>query len=206
MDKAALKVVECYDSLLGRAYAYLRFKIAPIEKVKKFVPKKGSILDVGCGYGVAAAYIAIKSGKRHVVGTDFNEKRIAKAKKSFENLKNVEFFFEDLISAKSKRKFDCILLIDVVHHVESGRQKGLLEACRKHLRTHGVMIIKDIDRKPVMKYLWNYLHDFLLNDGPLCFNSHEKLCGMAKKAGFIAEYKELGNFFYPHFMLICKAN
>ena len=52
----------------GYVYAFMRIRwwIAYFDKVTEFLPKEGRIVDLGCGYGIFANYMALASDKRDV--------------------------------------------------------------------------------------------------------------------------------------------
>jgi 2-polyprenyl-3-methyl-5-hydroxy-6-metoxy-1,4-benzoquinol methylase len=100
------------------------------------------ILDIGCGDGNYSNWISYYT-KAHVVGIDRLENRIKNAKKvaSFYKLKN-EFIHGDIevdsINFLSE-KFDKILLIDVLEHLQE--PAVIIKKCVQWLKPDGVLII-----------------------------------------------------------------
>lgn len=194
------KVILSYQSFFHKAYAFLRFKIAPIEEIEKHV--RGKVLDIGCGYGVSCAYFALMDAKRSVYGCDFDGARIKTAKKAFSGIKNLRFSIHDLI--KTRDNYDTILLIDVLHHIDIKLHKKLIDDCMRHLNSRGALLIKEIDTKPYPKYLFNYFHDRLLNKGPYCYRSCNDLSYQLRKSGFKVKCTKLNNLLYSHYIIECS--
>ncbi len=74
-----------------------------------------SILDIGCAHGNNAADIAAKA--KEVVGIDIEEKYIAVAKKRFQR-PNVTYIVGDATSYNFGKKFDKVILSNVLEHIE----------------------------------------------------------------------------------------
>ena len=54
--------------LSAQIYFKLRPLIIPFDIIEKHVPKKGTIVDLGCGFGIFANFLAIQSDDRKVIG------------------------------------------------------------------------------------------------------------------------------------------
>lgn len=111
--------------------------------LKRWVPKNGSVVDIGCGVGrwceVASSYAMT------VVGIDFEETLIGIAKSETRN-ENIEFFVGDVTKDLKGRKFDLALLIHVIEHIDDADRflKELLSVAE-------VLIIEvpDFDHDPL---------------------------------------------------------
>jgi 2-polyprenyl-3-methyl-5-hydroxy-6-metoxy-1,4-benzoquinol methylase len=75
-----------------------------------------NVLDIGCGPGELAFDVAKKAKK--VVGIDFSEKYIARAKKNY-ILPNLEYIFGDATKKTLNEKFDVVILSNVLEHIEN---------------------------------------------------------------------------------------
>src|SRR5438477_11912578 len=65
--------------LVERAYANVRFSILRpklLSVMDLLLPDEGRILDIGCGFGLFAAYFGQTQPARRIVGVDPNERRI----------------------------------------------------------------------------------------------------------------------------------
>ena len=75
------------------------------------------ILDVGCGYGALAYDIALKVSGSIIYGIDINQENIDIAKKRFSR-ENINFVLGDALSDLPDKKFDVIMLSNVLEYIE----------------------------------------------------------------------------------------
>ena len=144
------------------AFLRIRWWHANLEKVAEFVPPSGTILDLGCGYGILSNYLALASAERNIIGIELSTRKIKYAKK---NLPNVQFLNEDITRLKLP-PCDAVLLLDVLHHLKSyEEQEKLLSYCVQLLGPQGILLIKEIDNKPKLKFFVTQLVDNLLYPG-----------------------------------------
>lgn len=91
---------------------------------------KGDFIDVGCSDGYYSLQLAKLNERYNVTGIDLDEIRIKKAKlvKEIFEVKNVNFFFEDLYNLiDQKKKFETVLGLGLLHRVPD------INACIKDL-------------------------------------------------------------------------
>lgn len=105
---------------------------------------RSSILDIGCGPGREA--IALAKLGHQVVGIDFSEGMIKRAKLNARKLRQNAPIFTcgDVLKIVLHSKFDCILMINqVLSHIPSreGRLR-LIKKLRDHIRQQGTVIIE----------------------------------------------------------------
>src|SRR5262249_14498577 len=65
--------------LIERSYAFVRFSILRpklLSVMDLLLPEQGTILDVGCGFGLFAAYFGQTHPRRSIVGVDPNQRRV----------------------------------------------------------------------------------------------------------------------------------
>ena len=141
-------------------FVKIRFWDSPFKEIENLVPPKGRILDLGCGDGISANYLAICSPKRIVRGIEIDRNRIKSANM---NLRNTKFVKGDIVKNDFKGKYDAILLTHVLHHLKSREdQEKILLKCKKSLKRKGKLIITEIIERPVGKYIFTYLTDTLI--------------------------------------------
>src|SRR3990167_11463867 len=100
-------------------YDFLRKAILPLEEIDVSLPKKGKLLDLGCGEGVISKYLA-RNNKRAIIGIDSDEKRLPKHK-----TKNLYFKNAD-IREVSLKDSSGVVISDVLHHLGLKDQENLL--------------------------------------------------------------------------------
>lgn len=159
-NKIAQQSVNLYEEgSFVRFFNKIRFWVAPIEMISKEIPKKGRIVDLGCGDGFLVNYLAIENKNRTLTGIELNSDRLKQADKG---LKNTHFFNADILS-ESIKKSDTFLLIHVLHHLPSKKdQKMMLKKVFQLLNKNGKLVIVEIDNKPFLKYVLTWLTDAII--------------------------------------------
>jgi len=130
MKKKVLKTIIGYllkiDNLIYRLISKYSVKlengIHPKHRLTKyhvfFINNVGSdenVLDIGCGNGYNTYKIAEKA--RSVVGIDINEDNIRLARDNFQR-ENIEYIIGDATSYLFNKKFDVVILSNVLEHIE----------------------------------------------------------------------------------------
>lgn len=137
-------------------FQIIRIWDAPYELLDKYVPKAKTIIDLGCGDGLLANSLALRSKNSQVWGVDINNERVEEAKKG---ISNTHFIVGD-ITKKSIPEANVILLVHVLHHLPSkDAQVKLLDTCVKKLKKGGKLIVVEIQEKPLLKLILTWLVD-----------------------------------------------
>ncbi len=164
-DKIYLELLELYKNqgIFVNLYNKIRWKLTVFEELEGFVPKEGRIIDIGCGTGLLANYLALTGPEREVIGFDISKRRIEIAEKSVgKNLKNVKFYLGD-VRDFNYGKFDCIIMTDFLHHISYELQESLLKRIKNLLKNGSLTIIQEIDLKPTSKFLFAKFIDIIKN-------------------------------------------
>jgi len=100
--------------------------------------QEDKVLDLGCGPAKIRKWIKAK----HYVGIDFNPAHIKEAKM---NCPNDTFICDDIASHSFNDdvKFDKILMMGVLHHLNDQEATNVLSACQKLLAEDGKIIALD---------------------------------------------------------------
>lgn len=157
-------LLELYKPLSKWESFYLRtrWRLCPYELVESRLPKRGKILDLGCGYGLLANLIALKSPVRSVVGIDLNEKRVCVAKRSAKNRNNITFSC-GCVENLEMAQYDAVVMTDVLHHLDNTKVKTILEKISYGLGSYGALAVLDVNKRPFWKFCITYMIDRLLN-------------------------------------------
>lgn len=125
------------DKFTTWSRAYFKSFILPYLPTNK----KSKILEIGCGYGRYTQYITKTLGYENTIGMDISEEQIEFAKTKY-NLTNV--FRADAVDYLSKHpeKYDAIILMDVLEHLELEYAIKLLTHVRESLIVNGKFIIQ----------------------------------------------------------------
>jgi len=191
----------------GYVYAFLhiRWWHANLEKVAELIPSSGTILDLGCGYGIFSNYLGLSSDKRNVIGVELSERKLKYARKG---LANVRFVNED-ITRLNLPPCEAIVLLDVLHHLRSfEEQESLLKTCTDLLIPKGMLVIKDVDNKPLSKYIMAHIVDNMLYPGDRFYYRKEEdfkklLAGLNLNVDF---YQIHDGKPFPHVVYIARKN
>ena len=124
---------------------YIKENIINTFKLKnKTKPLSGiSILDVGCGGGLLSEPMARMGAS--VTGIDASDKNIKIAKlHSKVNKLNISYLCTSPEKLKIKKKFDVILNMEIIEHVED--VDFFLDSCSKLLKRNGIMFVATINK------------------------------------------------------------
>lgn len=180
------KLISLYKN---NKFLKIRFWDAPYLEVESFIPQKGFIIDLGCGDGFFANYLALASKNRDICGIEINRIRIKDANKG---LKNTKFINGD-ITKKEIPKADAILLFHVLHHLNSySQQEKLLKKCLQKIKKGGKLLIIEVEPKISYKYLLAWLVDHFLVPwifdkklySPIYFRNNKEWINLINNIGF----------------------
>ena len=97
---------------------YVRKELKRIRKI--FGDKKINVYDAGSGYGQYSYFMSKHLQPCEIYSIDVKEEWIKDCKEFFasQNISNVKFGVEDLTAINHKEKFDLIVSVDVMEHIE----------------------------------------------------------------------------------------
>ena len=114
-----------------------------LEQINNRNVKNLKILDVGCGGGIICEPLARLGAK--VTGIDFAPNNIKAAKiHSKKNKLKINYLCSSPEKLKIKKKFDVILNMEIVEHVED--INFFLKSCSKLLKKNGIMFVATINK------------------------------------------------------------
>ena len=113
----------------------LKSKEQPLQKI--------NILDIGCGGGLLSEPMARLGA--NVTGIDASDKNIKIAKlHAKKNKLNINYFCSSPEKLKIKKKFDVILNMEIVEHVED--INFFIKSCSKLLKKNGLMFVATLNK------------------------------------------------------------
>ena len=192
-----------------RLYAQIRFSILRpklLSVMDLLLPDKGRILDVGCGFGLFAAYFGQTHPGRSIVGVDPDARRVAMAERVARSLdlRNHRFIATDVRTASLEGPFDAVYVLDVMHHIPAGAQRGVLERLHDLLAPGGVLLIKDITTEPHHQLLFTEALDRLMvgMKEPLAYRHHRAWGELLSDVGFRVRIVRVPDVLpYPHVVI-----
>ena len=113
----------------------LKSKQKPLQKI--------NILDIGCGGGLLSEPMARLGA--NVTGIDASDKNIKIAKlHAKKNKLNINYFCSSPEKLKIKKKFDVILNMEIIEHVED--INFFIKSCSKLLKKNGLMFVATLNK------------------------------------------------------------
>lgn len=207
--RAALRRIARALPLVERAYAEIRFTILRpklLSVMDLLLPDEGRILDVGCGFGLFAAYFGQTERGRRIVGVDPNARRVELARHVAEEvgLRGHEFRVGDVRDAALEGTFQGAYVLDVMHHIPADEQEAVLAHMRDLLVPGGVLLIKDITTEPHYGLLFTEALDRLMvgMKEPLAYRHHGAWGEMLTRLGFKVRIVRVPDVLpYPHVVI-----
>lgn len=207
-----LNIIQAYKPWLVRAYCRVRFTIIRqdfLNEIGQYLPEEGKILDIGCGFGLFGLYFAGTGPKRRLFAYDLSAKRIAMARLAARTaeIPNARFEHGDAVKLALDDEYDAIYALDLIHHLPADKVPAFLSELHRALRPGGVLLIKDVDRRPFYKRWFTLWLDRLMVGlrEPIRYWSREELRAMLRDAGFRVHSHTMRDVLpYPHILHICR--
>jgi uncharacterized protein (DUF2062 family)/SAM-dependent methyltransferase len=126
-----------------KARVFVRWKLR-LDRIFELLATEnlgsGTVLDLGCGYGMALCFAAFGDNRRRLVGCDLDAHRIAVARQALGNL-NADVTVADI------RQFELppaglILILDVLQYLPAAEQPALLKRCCSALAPGGILVFR----------------------------------------------------------------
>ena len=195
-----------------RAYSRVRFSILRsklLSVMDLLLTDEGRILDVGCGFGLFAAYFGQTHPRRRIVGVDPSVRRIALATEVARSLdlRDHTFVVGDVRTAPLQGPFDAVYVLDVMHHLPREDQALVLERLRALLVPGGMLLIKDITTEPRFGLHFTEALDRLMVGWrePLAYRHHREWGEMLVGLGFKVRMVRVPDILpYPHVVIAAR--
>ncbi len=206
-----LRVIRAYDDWAVRSYCWVRFWILRqrfLDEIGQYLPERGTILDLGSGFGLFSLYYAQILPEAHFRGVDLNPRRVAMARRAADRLgvSNVSYEVGDARAWRAEGEYAAAYMLDIVHHVHEDTVRPLLAELGKAIRSGGCLIVKDVDIRPAYKRWFTYLLDRLMTPrGAIRYWSADELQGLLEEVGFrVYRHLMVDYLPYPHVLYICR--
>jgi SAM-dependent methyltransferase len=124
-----------------RLFAWFKMRLDPMSRrLAEFAPAQGTVLDIGCGYGVAAAWMLGRSADLRVVAVEPDEDRVDVAR--FVLGARGEVHQGAAPEALPRVSAAAVLCLDVIHHLDDEALAKTLDHARRSLGQHGRLILR----------------------------------------------------------------
>lgn len=161
------------------------------DRYDRLLPRKGLIVDLGCGYGAMSYMLSMLSVQRQIWGVDYDEDKIAVANSAFLRSDRISFSSGDIRTIELPEA-DAFIISDVLHYIDRESQRRVIQNCLSRLCDGGMLVIKDGDStlderhaNTVESERWSTeIVKFNKTDGELCFLSREFVEQVAMECGW----------------------
>lgn len=209
----AKKILSLYKDLsaVDRLHIYVRLRRLPFEVVEKYIPKKGKILDFGCGHGFFSLYISSKSKQREIIGVDISAKKVSTANSSVHD-KTVSFKYSQKTATFLEKKsyYSAIAILNVLYLMKREDQEKILEAASTALVKGGKLLIIEPDANLKIRTFYEIMRESIMikllgltSGATLTYNKKQWWIKTLKKNFKRVEYKELEGRKH-HLLYICS--
>ena len=197
-----------------RAHVRVRWATCPFQAVAAAVPRDGRVLEVGCGHGLLANYLARESPEREVHGTDIDGPKIAAAQASAELAGAGTEFTAPPPGRLPEGPWDAIVIVDVLYLLTADQQRQLLRQSAAALGPGGVLVVKEMSPSPRWKSAWNRVQETLAvrllriteGEGGFTFVPPEELAAWMTDDGLTVTHRPLHKGYpHPHHLLVGRA-
>jgi 2-polyprenyl-3-methyl-5-hydroxy-6-metoxy-1,4-benzoquinol methylase len=145
-----------------------------MSKLQEILPENSKVLDLGCGTGIPFDDYLVKNN-HSVIGVDFCEKHIKKAKV---NVPNAKYILGDFSKHDFNQEFDAVISLYALFHLPKEEHETMLEKIYALLKDNGKLLITlGTDEG-------SSIHDFCDSKMAWSFLDHKMYKDMIEKMGF----------------------
>jgi tRNA (cmo5U34)-methyltransferase len=133
-DRARRKLVPCFDEFYRAA-----IDVLPFERDDEF-----SVLDLGAGTGLLAAFVAFSFPRARVVMVDISQEMLAQARERFApGGSRFQFEVADYGEGRITGHYDAIMSALSIHHLEHDKKRMIYEQALAALNDGGIFVNAD---------------------------------------------------------------
>jgi trans-aconitate 2-methyltransferase len=144
MDESRDQISGYYDGFskhLEEIGVNIRHRTIFYHLMKNGLRKNASVLEIGCGIGQVTGLMAgyLKGGS--VTAVDISPANIEKARARLRSFGNIAFRVSDMTDFSSDKKFDLVVLPDVLEHIPLAQHPGLFAVIAAHTHPDSTVFI-----------------------------------------------------------------
>jgi 2-polyprenyl-3-methyl-5-hydroxy-6-metoxy-1,4-benzoquinol methylase len=214
-DRSGRRALELYRGAAraDRLHVRGRWATCPVPEIDAEVPTRGRVLEVGCGHGLVAAYLALSCPDRAVVGVDIDERKLVVARAAAARLHAGEanlHFATSNDGAIPPGPWDAVVIVDVLYLLDQDHELAMLDACVAELAPGGQLILKETDVAPRWKHAVATAQELLATrvfritaGDELSFTPIAELAGHLEDRGFVVHTRRVdAGYPHPHSLLV----
>jgi cyclopropane-fatty-acyl-phospholipid synthase len=163
------------------------------------------VLDIGCGWGGLALYLANTAGVDSVLGVTLSEEQIGRARTRAKALgldKRVQFALTDYRAVSGV--FDRIVSVGMFEHVGLGNYEEFFETCRDRLTDDGVMLLHTIGCSDEPSVTNPWITRYIFPGGHL--PSLSDIARAVERSGLVVTDIEVLRLHYAETLKVWRAN
>jgi len=184
--------------IVARLFVHGRAFLSDLAIVERYVPKKGFIVDLGCGHGLFACVLREASPTRRVLGIDLDERKIDVARKAIRDTQWLRFEVGNIVS-DAPPKCDGVTIVDVLYLLPFDQQEQVLRNAASALGEGGPLVVKSQERRLDPRYALAYAQEIVTvslgftrgGRDRFFFPSREEALAMFERAGFVVDVVEM---------------
>jgi 2-polyprenyl-3-methyl-5-hydroxy-6-metoxy-1,4-benzoquinol methylase len=183
-----------------------------MQAVAAAIPLTGRVLEVGCGHGLLANYLALESQTREVHGADIDGPKIEAARQAGQM--SGATFSVLTPGLLPEGPWAAVAIVDVLYLLTEAQQRALLRDCAAALAPGGVLVVKEMSPAPRWKAGWNRFQETLAvrllriteGEGGFTFLPPEQLAGWMAQDGLSVRHRPLHKGYpHPHHLVVGRA-
>ena len=188
------------DAPVGaRLFVHGRAFLSDLAVVERYVPKKGFIVDLGCGHGLFACVLREASPTRRVLGIDLDERKIEVARTAIKDTQWLRFEVGNIVT-DTPPKCDAVTIVDVLYLLPFEQQEQVLRNAASALGEGGPLVVKAQERRMDPRFALTYLQEMVTvslgftrgGHERFYFPSREESLAMFERAGFVVDIVDMG--------------
>lgn len=139
------KISGYYDNYSGRqvnAGVNARHKKITDLLAAHDIKNAANILEIGCGIGTQTGQIAkLMNDQATILAVDISPESIRLAKERLKRYQNISFIAADFTELPLEKKFDFVILPDVLEHIPVDKHQALFQKISLHLDPNGIVLV-----------------------------------------------------------------
>jgi 2-polyprenyl-3-methyl-5-hydroxy-6-metoxy-1,4-benzoquinol methylase len=169
------------EPAVGRMYRGAFFSLRSFASAVREWTDAGTILEVGCGDGLATEQLRAAFPRAAITGIDIQPSVGKLFRGDRAGVTFLTATLDDFV-ARNARRFDLVVICDVLHHVPPPDRPDLLRRAATALHQGGALVLKDWERRPNLPHLIAWISDRFVTGSKVWFETARGLREAASSA------------------------